>query len=455
MQSDEATFSSPRTADLNGDGVLDIVQGFGQDTFGARESSVIATDGATGGQLWKTSGFEDLVGSATFIELNADEVDDIVINGRRGALVALDGATGTVLWQFDDQGGRWFNFTNAQVVPDQNGDGQVDIVVSNGGLRFDGPEEGTGLPSPDDRHLGTIFLVSGADGSVVESVPVPDRGESYMTPLVLPGPSGLDVIIGTGGETVAGSLWTLPLEALVSGDRGAFIELLDGGAKGFIAAPSAADFTGDCVLDLVVQSFDGTISLIDRASGGAVWQIQNPGDETYTSPTLGYFTGDDEVPDVVTSVARGVWPEYASSDYLLIDGVTGAVEWRETLGTFAPSGLVAADLNGDGRDEAIFGVNDPVADIQRVLVLDTARRQTHELMSPLPQTTFASLWLGDIDDDRQLDLIATESAYQSAGSARVHRFVLPWPTPQRLSWAGYLGTDGDGVLHGPPSRFES
>ena len=81
MATAEATFSSPRVVDLNGDDVLDVVQGFGQDTFGARESSVIATDGATGALLWKSTGHEDLVGSATFAHLGGDDAVDVIIGG--------------------------------------------------------------------------------------------------------------------------------------------------------------------------------------------------------------------------------------------------------------------------------------------------------------------------------------------------------------------------------------
>ena len=448
MEPDEATFSSPRLADLTGDGVLDVVQGFGQDTFGDRQSSVIATNGSTGAELWKSTGHEDLVGSAAFAQLGGDDTLDVVIGGRRGALLAIDGATGSLLWSFDDQGGRWFNFYTSQVVDDQNGDEVVDLVAVNGGLVFDEPAEGGGIGDADDRHLGTVFVVSGADGSVIAKSPVPDRGESYMSPVLVPDRgSGPEVLVGTGGETLPGALWRLPLSALIDGELGVTEAVVSGGLKGMIASPSLADLTGDCVVDIVTQAFNGTLTAVDGASSASLWTLENVGFETYSTPTLGYFVGDDAVPDVFASVARGVWPEYESSDYLLIDGATGQVVWRETLGSFAPSGFVAGDLNGDGRDEVIFGVNDVAANTHQLYVLDTTKRVLHELGGPLDQTTFSSPWLGDIDADGELDLITTASAYQSSGPAKVERFKLVGTqAPANISWGGYLGTAGTGTL---------
>lgn len=454
MATDEATFSSPRAVDLNDDDVLDIVLGLGQDTLGARSSSAVAIDGATGAELWRVGGFDDVIGTATIVELSADGTPDVVIGGRRGELAALDGADGSTLWTFDDEGGRWFNFYTSQAIGDQDGDGVVDLVAANGGLRFDEPEEGSGNPDADDRHLGTVFVLSGADGAVIESIPSPDRGESYMSPLALPADSGegIDVIFGTGGETLPGSLWSLSLQALLAGADAEVVRLVDG-AKGIIAAPSAAYFTDDCVLDIVVQGFDGTISLIDRADGTTVWRVPNPGFESYSSPTVGYLVGDDDVPDVFTSVAKGVWPDYDFSDYLLIDGRSGDVVWRQTLGTFAPSGFVAGDVNGDGRDEVIFGVNDVETNSLQVLLLDADKLQIHELIPSLPQTAFSSMWLGDLDGEGRLDLIVIESAYQSSGPTRVHRITLPWTAPPNISWGGYLGTHGDGILSDQPSDW--
>ena len=47
------SLSSPRTADLNNDGVLDIVMGAGKNEFQKTDMGILAFDGKSGNLLWK------------------------------------------------------------------------------------------------------------------------------------------------------------------------------------------------------------------------------------------------------------------------------------------------------------------------------------------------------------------------------------------------------------------
>src|SRR4051794_40994764 len=47
------SLSSPRTADLNNDGVLDIVMGAGKNEYQKTDMGILAFDGRTGNLLWK------------------------------------------------------------------------------------------------------------------------------------------------------------------------------------------------------------------------------------------------------------------------------------------------------------------------------------------------------------------------------------------------------------------
>ena len=58
------TFSSPRCADLNHDGVMDIVFGAGREEFMACDSAVVALDGLTGQMMWQVSATDQIFGSA-------------------------------------------------------------------------------------------------------------------------------------------------------------------------------------------------------------------------------------------------------------------------------------------------------------------------------------------------------------------------------------------------------
>ena len=124
------TLSSPRVADLTGDGVLDIVIGAGLNEFEESDSAVIAMDGRTGRVLWSSPGRDQMYGSPVFMDINADAVPDVIIAGRAAQLKAIDGTNGATLWEYqvahheqDAKGYMRFNFYNPQLVPDQNADG--------------------------------------------------------------------------------------------------------------------------------------------------------------------------------------------------------------------------------------------------------------------------------------------------------------------------------------------
>jgi hypothetical protein len=86
------TFSSARSSDLNGDGVMDIVIGGGTDSLFSN-NGVMAYNGVDGSLLWKRSSRDELFGSAIFQDLNSDGINDVIISGRAAQLLAIDGFT--------------------------------------------------------------------------------------------------------------------------------------------------------------------------------------------------------------------------------------------------------------------------------------------------------------------------------------------------------------------------
>ena len=133
------TLSSPRAADLNSDGVLDIVLGAGTDSTYSNYG-IMAFDGLNGNNLWTLPATDEIFGSAVFNDVNSDNIPDVFIGGRNAQFYAIDGSSGNVIWEAFPQGtglnpvdSGLYNFYSGQVIPDQNGDLIDDILVANGG----------------------------------------------------------------------------------------------------------------------------------------------------------------------------------------------------------------------------------------------------------------------------------------------------------------------------------
>jgi hypothetical protein len=84
------TFSSPRSPDLIGDGVMDIIIGGGTNSLFSN-NGVMAYDGVDGTLLWNRSSRDELFGSAIFQDLNSADINDVIISGRDVQLLAIFG----------------------------------------------------------------------------------------------------------------------------------------------------------------------------------------------------------------------------------------------------------------------------------------------------------------------------------------------------------------------------
>lgn len=72
---------SPRTADLNGDGIKYIVLGAGKAEFQGSDSAIAALNGKNGELLWTNSARDQIFISPGFLDINKDDTQDIIIGG--------------------------------------------------------------------------------------------------------------------------------------------------------------------------------------------------------------------------------------------------------------------------------------------------------------------------------------------------------------------------------------
>lgn len=456
--------SSPRAADLNQDGILDIIIGAGENEGYASDQGILALDGKSGEILWQQAAEDQMYGSAALYDITGDGVVDVFIGGRSPHFKALDGKTGKVLWEYQfryeqDPVLRYarFNFNNAIVVPDQNHDGLSDLLTVNGGNSKAAPY------SVENRYPGVMILFDSKTGNILAADTMPDRRETYMSPLCFSAVEGEapTIIFGTGGETISGNLYRVPLQALLDRRLSDAMVLASEDGHGFIAPPTVADITGDGYPDIIAISHKSTVFAIDGKSNQIRWRKQLPDTECSNSFAAGYFT-DDDTPDVFTFVSKGQWPNSTGTLQVMLDGKTGEIAYMDSLGCTGFSSPVVYDLNRDGRDEAIISINEfdcgvgfagesPSVIENKLVAIDFFKRKVQTIdQSQRFKNIFTTPWIGDMDDDGYLDIVHCQFYHRSYllsfMGMRVKRISTPVRMKDKVRWGSYMGTNGDGVF---------
>ncbi len=450
------TMSSPKVTDLNGDGIGDIILGAGKNEFEFSDSAVVALDGRNGNLLWQNSARDQMFISAGLLDITKDGIKDVIVGGRSSEFLAINGSNGQTLWRFDtlkySENGkkRWFNFYNPQIIDDQDGDGIEDILVANGGDIWV-------LPHDPKRATGRIVVISAKTGKLLAEAMMPDGKEIYMSVAALKVKDDYRIIFGTGGETVGGNLFVGNLKNVMQGDLSLSKKLATSANKGFIAPPVWVEITGDSIPDIVVNSVDGSILAFDGNTLKPLWSQKFTATEAYSSSAVGYFT-DDNIPDFFVSYAQGTWPNLTWTKQFMVNGKNGNVEFSDSLGFYQTSSPVVADVNGDGRDEAILSINYQVKDslnrktfFNTLMVVEFGAKETVQLIDGLEGHNISSTpWIGDLDNDQMLDIVFCHSNNKKKTYAfdglQINCLKTTIPITKPVKWGAYMGSEGDGVF---------
>lgn len=456
--------SSPLTSDLNSDGVLDIVIGAGENEYQNSAQGVLAIDGLTGDIIWEAPCKDQIFGSPTFNDINSDNIEDVIIGGRSSQLYALNGVNGDRIWEYKPEEYSTHpilkyankNFYNSVLVPDSNGDGIEDILVSNGGNHevFQHVKKG--------REAGVLLILDAKSGAVIASDTMPDGGETYMTPLYLEQEDGSKMIVfGSGGETFPGNLYMTSLEDLLNNDLSKSKIIASEKSHGFIAPPVFVDVTNDRVSDIIAVSHAGTISAIDGDSLKTIWQFKIPNTESSNGLAIGNFTNDD-IPDIFTFVSKGKWPWNTGSYQIMLNGLTGGLEYIDSTGCPRLSSPVVYDINNDETDEVIFSLDSydcqgftsrpPENIISELIAINFKDKKIIPIeQNDKVKNIFTTPLLADIDSDGYLDII--HANYPHTGDLgilffdgmNIKRTKTEIKINKPIKWGAYMGSNGDGI----------
>jgi outer membrane protein assembly factor BamB len=458
MLPDVTSSSSPNLIDLNNDNILDVVIGAGAIEWEKSETGIVAINGANGAILWTASARNQIVGSAVFQDITGDGTPDVFIGGRSAELQAIDGKTGAKIWEFYTKKGRfasssegWFNFFNAQWVPDQDQDGLKDLLICNGG-------DAMMSPSITNRPVGRLLVIGSKTGKILSEGQMPDNRETYFSPIIYENSQNPTVIFGSGGESIRGHLYRCTLSDLRNKNLKNATIIDSTAHKGYIAPPIVLDFNHDKVKDILFNTSEGQTKLIDGRTLKPLWQVRCDSAEVYSQPAVGRFTGNDTILDVFVNYAIGEYPTYKRVEQWLIDGKTGKVVQKFQTPNFTYSSPLTADLNQDGTDEVIMNtvsdtlINNKKTPYYHLNVFDFKNHHTYTLTNHHAGACFASTpWIGDIDGDSKLDVIysgspaivsefpGTTTFQKPVLQLNIHRRKLPQYTAKSVKWGSYMG----------------
>jgi hypothetical protein len=325
----------PTVADINNDGILDVVGGF-PNTY----STKIAVLLGRGDGSFQTGQYVDLddnsVGypdlNTSVGDFNGDGKIDLAFGDSNANAVAV------VLGNGDGTFGAATKLSlpstyvaSLTVVGDFNKDGKLDLIAGNN----------PALNAPaNETAVFSVFLGNGDGtfqnpvnypiGSFLDSLAAGDVNGDGVLDIVMTSSTGLQVFLGKGDGTFASPVVT-------------------GGVAGSQSGMVIADVNGDSKLDLLLA--DG---------GGNLIVVLGNGDGTFRAPvsystsgtnsfsfSVGDFNGDGKLDAALGGDSSVVSILYGNGD--------GTFQPAVTYPAPISMGSVAADFNGDGKLDLFIG----------------------------------------------------------------------------------------------------
>lgn len=447
--------SSVSAADLNHDGVMDVViQGPRRAPDGP--PTVQAVDGVSGEEIWRSRSGIYMMTIARFADLNGDGTLDVLLGGRgvpedERPLLAVDGRTGRELWRVAVQRPAWRNVFTPHPIGDVDGDDIEDWVVVSGGDHIREPLE-------DPIVSGQVLGISGADGDLIGRLPLPDGQESYSSPVVATGSDGRrTVIVGSGGELLAGSLWRFDLDSILRSDPTGVVRLLSGETSSFIAPASLADLDGDGRIEVVATRLDGLVTAVDPQSGTVRWSTRvGAGSDSSSSrvvslavPAIGQLDGDRAL-EVVVSTSEATEDDLVSGNVsrgagslTVLDGQTGSQDYVLEVDS---GSSIASPLLGtlaDGRAGVICACHQ-VGETSTYALWVPSHSQVLPLGLPTSLSATPALLERADGSGLRLVSIGAEDARGSASAVVVSSVAIEpgGEVMQSSDWSRYMGRGG-------------
>lgn len=378
------SFGSAAADDIDGDGKPEIVFG----TY-YNDEHVYALNGEDGSLAWTFKSEGGPIDTSVLIaDVNGDRRPEVIFgDSQTGTLFCLDGA-GQVVWKFKGQSGT----DSPAAAADLDGDGKVEVVY------------GTMNARGGDGHVNVL---DGRSGALLWTARVPGHVQSEPALVDLNGDRTLDVIVTNwmGDQKVRAldgkdgrELWAFPVGDSIY--HGVSIVRRAGGPG------------------VIVADRRGTVWLLAGRDGSAVWTCKLEGERegSVFAPTTLVETRRT-VPERALETLPRPLPEKEGGEggqraiavfglHVHLIDADGKLRWRrETPNAYRSiaRGAAAADLDGDGCDELVFGQGRTLRVIRGDTGADVLSVDLKLRDDPFEDHDHAPLIL-DLDGDGALDV---------------------------------------------------
>ncbi len=475
----EAWLGSPATADLDGDGITEIIAARGNLVLGWHlDDTVVFSVQSDGGRFWASPVVGDLDPLRSGLEVAAASGEKLYVWDSSGTL--LPGFPVT-----------WLDELRAFAADDIDGDGAIElVVVSTQNLQANGqrdiimafemngsavvgfPPNTTGAAGCDDRcnvygGYDQTLALGDVDGDGISDILAP-HDNAYMS-----------LHKGTGWMFDSNPVFVNPtkfagirfLFSWASAVQGWPNSGDENQAHFSTSAPAIADLDGDGVNELIVLGSVQDADQTDRYRGVALWVVHNDGTrftgwETPYHASV-YLSGLWDLGSNIVGATNQVTVAEIDAGYagpeMIFAGFDGKIHvvssgrqtvWSYTYttdGNVLTGGVAVADLSGDGDPEVIFNSYSLDDNKSHLFVLGSDGSQQHKLSLPdrgaMPVPTVA-----DVNGNGNLEIIVSlKDAVDHVRQVLVYTVpgsgdrCLLWPTGR----ANYLRTgapDASGVF---------
>lgn len=315
----ENSTALPVVADLDHDGMPEIIGNFVHSLFGGRGQLVVLR-GDGSGEEWRVEDANLGYGSAPAVaDLDGDGNPEIVtVREYQNSLLHAGDYTvvtydnhGNEEWESAHFTGDDFDYAAAPVIVDMDGDGSPEIVAGRVILNADGSPRGVGAYGRGSWGIGQAIGMTISEASV---------------------PAVADLNLDGVKEVITGDAWYEPDGTALWHD--------DSQDDGMIAVANLDD---DPEGEVVASSYD-TVRAIDT-DGTVMWgPIHLPQANIVSPPAIGDLDGDGK-PEIVVAGGNVIYALHSD----------GSILWQADAHDMSgATGASIFDFEGDGKPEVVY-----------------------------------------------------------------------------------------------------